>query len=101
MTEGRLTVAVRYCGGCNPRYDRVAFVKELAEACPFAAFVPAGAEPDADLALVVCGCSARCAEASDLTGRFGLQTVSAQEELPSVKTILEHIARKEYPHGLE
>ena len=33
-----VTVGVRYCGGCNPRFDRVAGVEALARACPSAGF---------------------------------------------------------------
>ena len=30
MTEGDpVKRAVKYCGGCNPRYDRVALVRQL------------------------------------------------------------------------
>ena len=33
-----VTVGVRYCGGCNPRFDRVAGVEALTRACPSADF---------------------------------------------------------------
>ena len=34
-------IGVRYCGGCNPRYDRVAVVNKLASLLPQAELVPA------------------------------------------------------------
>ena len=30
----RVVIGLRYCGGCNPRYDRVALAKEMAACFP-------------------------------------------------------------------
>ena len=46
---------VRYCGGCNPRYDRTALVGRLAERCPNVRFVRAEAGREYDALLVVGG----------------------------------------------
>ena len=62
-----MTAAVKYCGGCNPRYDRVAAVRKLEEQCPHVRLLPAG--PGQGLTLLVCGCSAQCADLTGLTGR--------------------------------
>ena len=67
MADRRM-VGVRYCGGCNPRYDRVAAVRALAVRFPGLRFVPAG--PGLPFTLVVCGCSAQCADVSDLDGKL-------------------------------
>lgn len=62
----RIQIGVRYCGGCNPRYDRVAAVQRLRELLPEAELAPAA--PGQRAALVVCGCPARCAGVDGLTG---------------------------------
>ena len=49
---------VRYCGGCNPRYDRVAAVDTLRRRFPAADFVPDHPAPAATL--LVCGCPVQC-----------------------------------------
>lgn len=59
-------VAVRYCGGCNPRYDRVALVKRLEQFFPGQTFVPAQPGIPYPAVLVACGCSVRCANVADL-----------------------------------
>lgn len=46
--------------GCNPRYDRVAAVKELQQRHPEWKIEPAG-EGGQEYILVVCGCTAVCA----------------------------------------
>lgn len=58
--------AVKYCGGCNPRYDRAALVKSLE--ARLGQTLPA-AEPGRwyDEIFVVCGCPARCADVSALS----------------------------------
>ena len=66
MADHRPEVGVRFCGGCNPRYDRVAELARLAARFPHLRFVPAtGVQP---LVLLVCGCSAQCVEREDLDG---------------------------------
>ena len=56
--------AVKYCGGCNPRYDRVALVQALEKAFG-ETLSPVRPGEQYDELYVVCGCTARCA---DLTG---------------------------------
>ncbi|MBN1880994.1 MAG: hypothetical protein JW885_02365 [Deltaproteobacteria bacterium] len=75
MSDEPVTIVVKYCGGCNPLYDRVALVRRLEERLfGTARFVPAGGrECKGDLLLVVCGCHVRCAgthEFSDLPTVF-------------------------------
>lgn len=66
MGEGR-SIGVRYCGGCNPRYDRVAAVEELARLLPGWVLVPAQPGAAYPVAVVVCGCPARCAGTAGLS----------------------------------
>lgn len=71
------TVGLRYCGGCNPWYDRVAAVERLRARLPNVELCPAA--PGQGAALVVCGCPARCADVSDLDG--AMVWLCAPEEL--------------------
>ena len=64
-----MRVGVKYCGGCNPRYDRGALVRRLAAEFPGCAFGPA--EGPMDFVLVVCGCARACAEHAALRPRLG------------------------------
>jgi len=62
----RLRIGIKYCGGCNPEYDRVAVVNRLVEdLAEEAEFLPASS-PDLDLVLVVQGCRTACADLSSL-----------------------------------
>lgn len=55
-------VGVRYCGGCNPTFDRAALVRQLAGCFPTLRFECARPGVCYPLVLVVCGCPARCVD---------------------------------------
>lgn len=63
----KLEVALRYCGGCNPRYDRSALALRLEREFPGLRLVPF-VEPAGRYAavLVLCGCTACCVSQWDL-----------------------------------
>ena len=61
-----MTAALKYCGGCNPRYDRSAAARRLAEAAGLPFLAPARPGETCDALVVLCGCSARCADISAL-----------------------------------
>ena len=77
----RKRIAVYYCGGCNPRYDRVRAV---------AFTLPDGGRPDGCLA--VCGCTAGCARSRLPQGlaayvlRSGEDLMAAEQWLQSIET---------------
>lgn len=59
-----MTIGIKYCGGCNPRYDRVAAISGFKEKYPEYNFLPADAGTHYDYALVICGCPSACADHS-------------------------------------
>lgn len=76
-------ISIKYCGGCNPRYDRVATVDKL-----FAAFPQLKrTEPeDAGIFLGINGCSCACAS---LDERYQL-AISAVEDYEVISFELEN-----------
>jgi len=63
-------VGLKYCGGCNPEYDRVALVRYIEESLQSkVAFVTPESE-GVGLILAVEGCSTACA---DLTAFQGME----------------------------
>lgn len=62
-----IRIGVKYCGGCNPTYDRVALVKTIKENLSGLIEV-AGADNGVDLVLAVHGCVTACADLSDFQG---------------------------------
>jgi dissimilatory sulfite reductase (desulfoviridin) alpha/beta subunit len=72
-------IAVKYCGGCNPRYDRVKLVRDLQEEFPEHNFFNADA-PNPDFVVVVCGCPVRCVKHEHITGRQGKFIAASPED---------------------
>lgn len=82
-----MTVAIKYCGGCNPQYNRTALVNRLREEFPQLEFIG----PDADFpdfVLVVCGCPSRCANHGNLHGTLGKLVLFSQDQFAIVKQVL-------------
>ena len=91
-----MRIGVKYCGGCNPRYDRPALVARLkAELGGGVDWVSAGAAEDAplDFVLVVCGCTAACARHQNLTGTRGKLMIHAQEQEAAALEQLRHLLK--------
>jgi len=68
--DAKMIVGIKYCGGCNPEYDRVALVEQIG--CVLKGkveFVSAQSE-GVELILAVQGCATACA---DLTPFKGIQ----------------------------
>jgi len=74
-----LRVGVKYCGGCNPEYDRVALVEQIKEKLEGkVGFVPPESK-GVDIILAVHGCKTACANLSSFRG-IETWTVSGNEE---------------------
>ncbi len=66
--QGKLKIAVKYCGGCNPNYDRVALVKQIEESLSGKAAFVATDSNGISVVLAVVGCSIACADLTPFRG---------------------------------
>ena len=88
-----MNIRVKYCGGCNPRYDRRAEIDRLKTAFQSASFVEMGDDGGPfDHVIVLCGCSAECAEHGNLHGIHGKTVMSSAEECVSLESTLRAIS---------
>jgi len=55
-------VGIKYCGGCNPEYDRVAIVDHIKQSLKDKIEIVRPESEDVDLILSVNGCSTACAD---------------------------------------
>ena len=64
-----LKLGIKYCGGCNPYYDRVALVKRIERRLQGQVEFVSAANDDVDLVLAVEGCNTSCADLSSIGGK--------------------------------
>ena len=63
-----LRIGLKYCGGCNPEYDRVDLVQQIKKRLQGKADLVLPESENVDLILAVQGCSTACADLSDFQG---------------------------------
>lgn len=61
-----MVIGIKYCGGCNPLYNRTKRILTLKEANPEHEYITPSGDVICDYWVVVCGCSRRCADISNL-----------------------------------
>ncbi len=90
-----MTIGIKYCGGCNPHYDRVSAVRKLEDALKdkdvqFQTYEDGSAY---DSCLIVKGCT-RCVDLEQkITGYQQLYVAAAEEDFdPILKDILEKLS---------
>lgn len=88
-------VGVRYCGGCNSRYDRVALVRRLEGFFPDQQFVPAEPGQFYPAILVVCGCAARCAGVDGLISPALIYLSGFEDLLPAREKLTQALRGQE------
>jgi len=62
-------VAVKYCGGCDPEFDRVGFFATISAAADSIKWVSLD-DPGCDTVLVVAGCARACPEQNPEMARY-------------------------------
>jgi 3-hydroxyacyl-[acyl-carrier-protein] dehydratase len=81
-----MTVLIKYCGGCNPWYDRIAFVEQLRQEFPGVEFFyPGKGFTQMDIVLLVCGCPVKCATCDTVYGRLDTLTIASRKDYDTVK----------------
>lgn len=86
-----MNIYLKFCGGCNPRYDRTHLASRIEERFPQHSFTREN--NDQDITLVICGCSASCADRTDLAAPYGVCTVWNSESFDDVCRFIEEASR--------
>lgn len=79
----KIKVGIRYCGGCNPRFDRGAMVQRVCQKHPRWEAEPAKEGQIYDLLLVIGGCSSCCAAYEQFTAKKVLKLWTDVEDVPA------------------
>lgn len=79
-------IGVKFCGGCNPRYDRRGVLNRLERENPgvHIGYVSGSDSAMYDVALILCGCSAECLDFSELSGKQGRIVVDSEDDYEKI-----------------
>ena len=83
----KIKVGLKYCGGCRAGYDRVAVVDSIRERLTQEVEFVAVDSEDAQMILIVTGCSTACAKldkVSDLPIRYITSTEDAERWIEEI-----------------
>lgn len=61
-----VVIGIRYCGGCNPRYDRGAQARRFLQSLTSVRFTMVRPGETYAAILLICGCETACATVTDL-----------------------------------
>ena len=86
-------IGLKYCGGCNPSYERVEYVREIQESAgALVEWVPPD-EGGFNTLLVVCGCDKQCVEMAEYE-ETGRRVIYIKDKQKTPKEILSLILRE-------
>jgi len=83
-------VGLKYCGGCNPMFDRIAAVQKIREELAGEAELIPLSEGDSEVVLAVMGCGAACADVEGIDESRLVVIVSEKD----IEAVVEEIKRK-------
>ncbi|MCY6959763.1 hypothetical protein [Clostridium brassicae] len=87
-----MKVGVKYCGGCNPRYDRTSFIDKLKNEVKFDLDIQGASEDNFyDVVLILCGCTSACVNHDNLKGKYGKIVVVSQDNYNKVLDLLNNV----------
>ncbi len=92
--ERNMRIGLKYCGGCNPNYERSGIVKRARAEYPRAEFTPYDKAGYYDLVLVICGCLEECFTFACANSRHGAILVRAPEEYRRLQAFMEAVGER-------
>jgi hypothetical protein len=88
-------VGVKYCGGCNPSYERVEMVQQLQSLLEKRFIFTDGERQDIDLLVFVNGCPRSCANERALDRpEVPFQSMMAEDDFKGLARFLLHFDNK-------
>ena len=80
-------IGIKFCGGCNPLYDRKEYADSLIKNNPGDRFEYAKEGMSFDVLYVICGCQRQCARFDNIDAdRYVIVTNEAKEQMRQYMT---------------
>lgn len=84
-----MRIGIKYCGGCNPGYDRTALLEKIKEnADSNHVFESFKEEITYDVVIVLCGCTGCCRNYENIHSNHGKIIVSSEKDYSKVLDLI-------------
>ena len=83
-----MLIGVKYCGGCNPNYERSRILKMARAEFPRVTFEPYRTDAAYDLVLMICGCRQSCTTFRCSNSANGVCNIASLEEYEKLRSFL-------------
>ncbi|NLB33637.1 MAG: hypothetical protein GX818_07745 [Tissierellia bacterium] len=89
-----MNIGIKYCGGCNPHFDRSNVLNKTMELFKDDKFEYAKENNSYDIIIVINGCSRACSDHSSLRGNIKIFINQEADYLEAIDLILKHKNQK-------
>ncbi len=96
----RRKIGVKYCGGCGPKFDRVALVERIRNALSESWQFVSWEDKTADRILIVTGCETACVDPDPFLNQAVHWLNSEADELPTIEYLRRIHADSGFNQGL-
>ncbi|PRR78494.1 hypothetical protein CLLI_15780 [Clostridium liquoris] len=86
-----MIIGIKYCGGCNPKYDRGNIVTKLISEFKDLTVELAKEGKTYDLIVVLCGCTSCCANHQNLHGKYGKVFILSDKDYSIISNAINNI----------
>jgi len=87
-----MKIGIKYCGGCNPTYDRAAVVTNLKK------YIGEGHSIEAakqgilyDIVVILCGCTSACVNHENLESKYWKVCLTSESDNKKLFSIIDKI----------
>lgn len=85
-----MNIGIKYCGGCNPHFDRTNVINKIMGLFKDENIEYAKENNSYDIIIVINGCNRACSDHSSLRGKEKIFINSEEDYLEAVNLILKH-----------
>ena len=76
-----MTVGLKYCGGCNPYYERTKLAEKIKEQLKnHVTFEPLQEGKLYDVVVLICGCVRRCVTMGGIRAKYGVVYTTSEKD---------------------
>lgn len=85
-----MKIGVKYCGGCNPTYDRTGVVSKLKKhLCEGDSIEIAKQAIIYDIVIILCGCSKACVNHQNIEAKYEKICVTSESDIIKLVNIID------------